>query len=259
MRVPIVAGNWKMNKTVAEARDLVAEMIPFLRDVQGVKTVFCPPSPALLPVSAMLQGTDIGLGAQNMHWEEKGAFTGELAPAMVAEFCQYVILGHSERRMYFGETDETVNRKVRAAQAHDLIPIVCVGETLDENESGRTSEVVSRQLSAGLQDVDPASASRIVIAYEPIWAIGTGRAATGPDANRVVADVIRPALEKLFGAQTAQAIRVLYGGSVKAGNAAEFFAQPDIDGALVGGASLKADEFVKIVYVARAEVLKGGA
>ncbi|MCF6278340.1 MAG: triose-phosphate isomerase [Anaerolineales bacterium] len=255
MRIPIVAGNWKMNKTVAEARELVAEMIPFLKDMQGVTTVLCPPAPALLPISAMLAGVNIGLGAQNMHWETGGAFTGELAPAMVREFGQYVILGHSERRAYFCETDETVNKKVHAAQAHHLTPIICVGETLAENEAGRTSEIVSRQIKLGLADVSPANAAQLVIAYEPIWAIGTGRAATGEMANTTI-KTIRAVLAELFGAAIATEIRILYGGSVKGGNAAEFFAQSDIDGALVGGAALKADDFVKIVYVARAEVMK---
>ncbi len=250
MRTPIVAGNWKMNKTVAEARELIFKMSLKLRDIPGVEKVLCPPFPSLLAVSALLQGTGIGLGAQNMHWEAKGAFTGEIAPGMVKEFCGYVILGHSERRAYFGETDEIVNRKVRAAQGVHLTPIVCVGETLDQYEAGRTGEVVRRQISLGLRDTDPAKAPRLVIAYEPVWAIGTGKASTGENANAVVAEVIRPALAELFGAETAQAIRVQYGGSVTAANASEFFGQPDIDGALVGGASLKADEFIAIVEAA---------
>ncbi len=235
VRIPLVAGNWKMHMTVAEARETVFVMSRDLGGVEGVEKVICPPFTALLAVSALLKGADIGLGAQNMHWEEKGAFTGEIAPAMVKEFCQYVILGHSERRKYFGETDETVNRKVRAAQAHDLTPIVCVGETLEENEAGRTAEVVSRQVREGLKGLDTTFAARVVVAYEPVWAIGTGRAASGPVANRVVGDVIRPTLAEVFGDEVARAVRVLYGGSVKAGNAAEFFGQPEIDGALVGG------------------------
>ncbi len=247
MRTPLVAGNWKMNKTVAQARDLVAQMAPKLRGIRGAEKVLCPPFPSLVAVSALLAGTDIGLGAQNMHWEAKGAFTGEVAPEMVKEFCNYVILGHSERRTYFGETDETVNKRVRAAQADDLTPIVCVGETLEQYESNRTSEVVARQIRAGLAGTDPALASRLVIAYEPVWAIGTGRASTGENAEAVVREVIRPALAELFGAESAQAIRVLYGGSVTAANASEFFSRAEIDGALVGGASLKADEFVEIV------------
>ena len=246
MRTPFVAGNWKMNKTVAEARELVSAMGPELKNIQGVEKVICPPFVSLVAVANLLGGTDIGLGAQNMHWEDKGAFTGEVAPGMVKEFCQYVILGHSERRTYFGETDETVNKKVLAAQKAALIPIVCVGETLAENEAGQTAEVVRRQTLAGLQGIDPVFAPTLVIAYEPVWAIGTGRASSGENAQAVHRDVIRAALTDLFGAESAQAIRILYGGSVTAANAAEFFAQPDIDGALVGGASLKLDEFVAI-------------
>lgn len=250
MRTPFVAGNWKMNKTVAEARDLVFKMNMKLREISGVEKVLCPPAMSLLAVSALLEGTDTGLGAQNMHWEEKGAFTGEISPAMVKEYCRYVILGHSERRAYFAETDETVNRKMLAAQKAGLTPIVCVGETLEEYEARRTAEVVARQVEKGLANLDPAFAPKMVVAYEPIWAIGTGKASNGPDANAVVTDVIRPALARLYGTETAQAIRVLYGGSVTAANAAEFFGQPDIDGALVGGASLKEEEFVAIVKAA---------
>jgi triosephosphate isomerase len=247
MRIPLIAGNWKMNKTVAEARDLVFKMAINLREIKGVEKVLCPPFPSLVAVSALLVGTDIGLGAQNMHWEVKGAFTGEVAANMVAEFCQYVILGHSERRMYFGETDETVNKKVRAAQAAELTPIVCVGETLEQYESNRTGEVVARQIHDGLAGTDPAQATRLVIAYEPVWAIGTGRASTADNAEAVVRDILRPALTELFGVDAAQSIRVLYGGSVTAANAAEYFSRPEIDGALVGGASLKMDDFVGIV------------
>lgn len=239
-----------MNKTVAEARDLVFKMNMKLREIKGVEKVLCPPAMSLLAVSALLEGTDTGLGAQNMHWEEKGAFTGELSPAMIREYCRFVILGHSERRAYFGETDETVNRKMLAAQKADLTPIVCVGETLEEYESRRTAEVVTRQVEKGLANLDSAFAPRMVVAYEPVWAIGTGKASNGPEANAVVADVIRPALARLYGTETAQAVRVLYGGSVTAANAAEFFGQPDIDGALVGGASLKEEEFVAIVKAA---------
>ena len=239
-----------MNKTIAEAHELVATMSAQMRGIDRVEKVFCPPFTSLMAVSEMLAGTGIGVGAQNMYWEEKGAFTGEISPSMVKELCGYVILGHSERRAYFGETDETVNKKLRAAQAKGLISIVCVGETLDEYESNRTREVVSTQTSMGLRDVSPEYASSIVVAYEPVWAIGTGKASNGPEANTVIKDFIRPAIAKLYGEQTAQAVRVLYGGSVTASNAAEFFAQPDIDGALVGGASLKLDEFVAITKAA---------
>ena len=249
-RIPIVAGNWKMNKTVEEARDLVSKMSIQLREIKNVEKILCPPFIALPALSATLAGSDIGLGAQNMHWEEKGAFTGEISATMLKEFCTYVILGHSERRAYFGETDENVNRKLRAAKNADLTPILCVGETLDEYESGRTSEVVRRQISLGLAGMDSAFAPRIIIAYEPVWAIGTGKASSAENANGVVAQVIRPALSELLGMDAAQSIRVQYGGSVTASNASEFFAQPEIDGALVGSASLKADEFVAITKIA---------
>jgi triosephosphate isomerase len=246
MRKPLVAGNWKMNKTVAEARDLVNTMKSPLGAVADVEKVLCPPYMALVAVVSILEGTGIGLGAQNLHWEEKGAYTGEIAPNMVKEFCQYVIIGHSERRTYFGETDETVNKKVGAALKHGLTPIVCVGETLDQYESGRTAEVVQRQIKGGFAGIDSSNAAKIVVAYEPVWAIGTGKASSGENANTVHQKVIRPALSELFGVAGADAIRILYGGSVTASNAAEFFAYPDIDGALVGGASLKPDEFVAI-------------
>jgi triosephosphate isomerase (TIM) len=250
MRKPFVAGNWKMNKTIAEARELVRTMSGQMSAIQDVEKVFCPPFTSLMAVSEMLAGTGIGLGAQNMYWEEKGAFTGEVSPAMVRELCAYVILGHSERRAYFGETNDTVNKKLRAAQAIGLTSIVCVGETLEEYESGRTREVVSTQTSQSLRDVSPEYASSIVVAYEPVWAIGTGKASTGDAANAVIKDFIRPAIAELYGEKTAQAVRVLYGGSVTGTNATEFFAQPDIDGALVGGASLKLDEFVAITKAA---------
>lgn len=246
MRTPIVAGNWKMNKTVEEARSLVFSMSLKLRDIQRVDKVLCPPFPALLAVSALLQGTEIGLGAQNMHWESKGAYTGEVSPGMVAEFCNYVIIGHSERRAKFGETDETVNQKLKAAIIHNLIPIVCIGETLEEFEAGQTGEVVCRQIARGLAGIDSDKAAEIIIAYEPVWAIGTGKAASPENANAVLANHIRPEVAKIFGDQTAQKIRIQYGGSVNASNATDFFTQPDIDGALVGGASLNAEEFVEI-------------
>jgi len=250
MRKPLVAGNWKMNKTIAETRELIAELKSGLRGLDGVEKIVCPPFISLNEASSLLSGSVIGLGAQNMHWEEKGAFTGEVSPAMVKELCSYVILGHSERRAYFGESDESVNRKLLAAQAHDLIPIVCVGETLEQYESNQTREVISRQTKLGLRDVSPDFAPRIVVAYEPVWAIGTGKASTSEAANSVIKDFIRPAIAELYGEATAQAIRVLYGGSVTGANAAEFFAQPDIDGALVGGASLKPGDFIAITQAA---------
>ena len=243
-----------MFKTVAEARLLVSELVPGMQSVEGVEKVLCPPFTALLAVAALLEGTNIGIGAQNMHWELSGAYTGEVAPPMVAELCRYVILGHSERRTFFGETDETVNRKVQAALAHGLIPIVCVGETLAENEVGRTAEVVSRQVRLGLdglgQFAETDGGSGLIIAYEPVWAIGTGRASTAAGAVQVIRDVIRATLAEIFGNGFAQAVRVLYGGSVNGKNAADFFAESEIDGALVGGASLKPVDFTAIVQAA---------
>lgn len=239
-----------MNKTIAETRDLVSQLSEKISAITGVEKIICPPFVSLQTASALIGGSDIGLGAQNMHWEEKGAFTGEVSPAMVKELCGYVILGHSERRAYFNESDEIVNRKLISAQKYGLTPIVCVGETLDQYESKLTREIVFRQTSQSLKDVSPDFAPRIVVAYEPVWAIGTGKASNGLEANAVVKDVIRPALAELFGLETAQAIRVLYGGSVTSSNAAEFFGQPDIDGALVGGASLKVDEFAAITRAA---------
>ena len=249
-RTPFVAGNWKMNKTAAEARDLVSKMLTPLSEIANVEKVLCPPFMSIAAVAEALGNSGIGLGAQNLHWEEKGAFTGEVAPNMIKEFCKYVIIGHSERRTYFGETDQTVNKKLHTALKFDLIPIVCIGETLDQYESGLTSEVVSRQIKLGFADVDSANAAHIVVAYEPVWAIGTGKASSGENAQYVHGKVIRPVLSELFGEKNAEAMRILYGGSVTAANAAEFFSQADIDGALVGGASLKPEEFVAITKAA---------
>lgn len=250
MRTPIVAGNWKMNNTIAETRSLITELLPGLQQINTIDRVLCPPFTALLAASAMLAGTPIGLGAQNLHWETSGAYTGEVSPQMVAELCQYVILGHSERRAYFGESDESVNRKVKAALTAGLIPIVCVGETLAENRAGATAHVVETQLRGGLKDISLSDGSGLVIAYEPVWAIGTGLACNPEDAQRIIGDVTRPILADLFGLQIAAQIRIQYGGSVKASNAAQYFSLPDVDGALVGGASLKAAEFLQIVQAA---------
>lgn len=254
MRKPFVAGNWKMHKTVAEARQLVSEMIPGLQAVDTVDKVLCPPFTALVPVAALLEGTDIGLGAQNMHWEPSGAYTGEISPVMLEEFCQYVIVGHSERRAYFGETDNIVNRKIKSAFIHGLKPILCVGETLEENEANRTADVVSTELIEGLKGLEEYlladGADILVIAYEPIWAIGTGLAATPEDASEVISEVIRPTLAEMLGNDFSDRIRILYGGSVKPSNAESFFKESDIDGALVGGASLKSGEFVEIARIA---------
>ena len=241
-----------MNKTSEEARLLVSELLPELQAVSGVDTALCPPFPYLMQLSNMLSGSGIGLGAQNMHYEASGAFTGEVAPRMLAEFCQYVILGHSERRAIFGETDELINKKVKAALAIGLTPIVCVGETLSENEAGLTSAVVTRQIRQGLDGLTAEEGVKLVIAYEPVWAIGTGRAATSEQAQNVHANIVRKNLADLFGQEAAQSIRIQYGGSVNAKNAAELFSMPDIDGALVGGAALKSADFSAIVKAAAA-------
>jgi len=250
MRRPLVAGNWKMNKTVEQATLLVASMLPGLQAIRTVDRVICPPYMSLMTLSGMLAGTDIGLGAQNLHWETSGAFTGELSPQMIKEFCQFVIIGHSERRAFFGETDQSVNLKIKACLAIGLTPIVCVGETLKENESGQTEAIVSRQVKLGLEGISKEDAAKTIVAYEPVWAIGTGRAASAEMANDIIGGAVRKNLANLFGSDQAEKIRILYGGSVKGENAAEFFAKPDIDGGLIGGASLKAEDFLKIVEAA---------
>jgi triosephosphate isomerase len=249
-RRPVVAGNWKMNKTAAQAAQLVAAMQKNLDAVSGVDCVICPPFTSLMTLSSQLKGSRIGLGAQNLHWEASGAFTGEVSAEMVKEFCQYVIIGHSERRAYFGETDQSVNKKVKAALVSGLIPIVCVGETLDENENGKTQEVVSRQVINGLKGLSDEDGEKIIVAYEPVWAIGTGRAASAEMANDIIANAVRKNLATVFSTNLAEKIRILYGGSVKADNAAELFKKSDIDGGLIGGASLKVEDFLMIVKAA---------
>jgi triosephosphate isomerase len=249
MRRTFVAGNWKMNKTAAEATALVQELLPELHYLDSVEIVLCPPFTSLTAVHALIKDTGIGLGVQNIHWEASGAYTGEISAKMAAELCGYAIIGHSERRAYFGETDDTVNKKLMAALMAGLTPIVCVGETLAENEAGRTGAVVTRQVKAGLAGLKAEQMQDVVVAYEPIWAIGTGRAATPEGANAVHRDVIRALLAELFGQKTADEVRILYGGSVTGENARELFAQSDIDGGLVGGASLKPD-FIQIVKAA---------
>jgi len=254
-RIPMVAGNWKMYKNISEARHLVSEMIPGLQMVENVEKVICPPFTALLAVRALLEGSDIGLGAQDMYWESAGAFTGEISPLMLSELCHYVIIGHSERRSYFGETNQTVNKKLHAALSHGLFPIVCVGETLEENQAHKTHQVITSQLHEGFQAlvldrVEDNGQVPFAIAYEPVWAIGTGQAASPEGANTVVKEIVRPALTDMFGEKLASMTRVLYGGSVKANNASDFFVQSDIDGALVGGACLKVEEFIPIVQAA---------
>jgi triosephosphate isomerase len=253
MRTPIIAGNWKMNKTIAEARELVNAMRGELHHlaVSGkVQVVLCPPFIAIPEVAALVKDTAIRVGAQNLFWETKGAFTGEIAPPMLNEICDFIIIGHSERRQFFGETDEGVNKKIKSALAHHLKPIVCVGENLEQNEAGKTEAVVGGQVRAAFQDISRDDARGIVIAYEPIWAIGTGKAASGAGANAVIGLTIRGALADLYDEETAQAVRVQYGGSVNPKNIAEFLAQPEVDGALVGGASLIAADFIAICQAA---------
>ena len=243
MPTPIVAGNWKMNTVVPEAIVLAAQMRDALDAVSGVEKVVCPPFVSLVAVQGLLDGTSIKLGAQNMHHAEKGAFTGEVSPVMLAGLCQYVILGHSERRQLFGETDEQINMKVQAAIGAGLRPILCVGERLEEREADRAEEVVTRQLQGGLEDV--ASVSSVAVAYEPVWAIGTGVAATGEIAEAMMT-AIRGALAGLYGEGLARDVPLLYGGSVSPDNVAEYASQPNVNGALVGGASLNAESFVAI-------------
>jgi len=243
-RIPMIAGNWKMNTTLSEALKLVKEMLPGLEKLEGMEKVLCPPFVSLAAMQNLLRGTSLKLGAQNLYYAEKGAYTGEISAPMLAELCDYVIVGHSERRHIFGETDSMVNKKVQAALKVHLLPIICVGEKLEENEAGRTREVVTGQLKAALDGVS--EAGELVIAYEPVWAIGTGKAATGRQANETVA-LIRSTILGLYGEKTAHNVRILYGGSVTPANILEYMKQPQIDGALVGGASIKAIDFFSIV------------
>ncbi|MBM7865965.1 triose-phosphate isomerase [Heliobacterium gestii] len=246
MRRPIIAGNWKMHKTIAEARQL-AEALKKQQGEPRAEIVLCPPFTALAAVAAIIKDSPIALGAQNMHWEEQGAFTGEVSPAMLKDVgCAYVIVGHSERRQYFGETDEQVNVKAKAALTHGLIPIVCVGETLAQREAGETEAIVAAQTRGALAGLTAEAVAGLVIAYEPVWAIGTGKTASDDDAQQVIAD-IRATVAAEFGKSAAEALRIQYGGSVKAANAASLLSRPDIDGALVGGASLKAGDFQGII------------
>jgi triosephosphate isomerase len=244
MRVPMIAGNWKMNTTVSEATELVKAMRVGLDRIDNVDKVICPPFISLTVVGELIKGSSITLGAQNVYFEEKGAYTGEISPHMLADQCEFVIIGHSERRQYFNETGGIVNKKIMATLKVGLKPILCIGERPEENEAGRTEEVVTEQLRSSLAEI--AYLNGLVIAYEPVWAIGTGRAATGKQANEIIG-LIRRNIAKLYDKEIAQNMRILYGGSVTAANTAEFINQPEIDGALVGGASLKVTEFLSIV------------
>jgi triosephosphate isomerase (TIM) len=246
MRKPLIAGNWKMNTTVAEAGVLVRELRGLVADSRGVEILVCPSYISLETVRRELDGSNIKIGAQNVHFAEKGAYTGEVSPLMLAGICKYVIIGHSERRQYFAEDGEIVNKKVIAAKKAGLKVILCIGEKLAENEAGQTQDVLRRQLDEALVDV---AADNMVIAYEPVWAIGTGRAATSQQANDTIG-FIRGRLAVKYDDALAQGIRILYGGSMNAANAAELMAEPEIDGGLIGGASLKARDFAAIVKAA---------
>ena len=245
MRKPIIAGNWKMHKTIAEALEFVNEVKDRVNN-DKVEAVICAPFTLLKDLKQATKGTNIKIGAQNMHFEEKGAFTGEISPLMLKELdMDYVVIGHSERRQYFNETDETVNKKVLKALEVGIDPILCVGETLEEREAGNTKDVCKVQVEKALENVSKEDLAKVVIAYEPVWAIGTGKTATSEDANDVIA-YIREVVASVYG-ELANEVRIQYGGSVKPANVAEIMGQSDIDGALVGGASLKADDYVALV------------
>jgi triosephosphate isomerase len=252
MRTPLIAGNWKMNTTVEEAVTLIKTMQSSLHKIQGVEKVLCLPFVSLVAARAIVRGSSVKLGAQNVFYEEKGAYTGEISPLMLADLCDYVIIGHSERRQHFGETDEIINKKIKAAIKVGLKPIFCVGETSEENEADQTRAVIGRQLIASSDKLYYLSG--LVIAYEPIWAIGTGKSASGDDANRTIG-FIRQFISRLHGSGIGNTARILYGGSVTSGNISEYMRKSEIDGALVGGASLKADDFVSIVK--QASEIKG--
>jgi len=250
MRTPIIAGNWKMFKTVGEAIAFVNE-VKGKAEVEGVESVICAPFTALPALAEAVKGTKLKIGAQNMHWEESGAYTGEISGAMLKDLgVDYVIIGHSERRAYFAETDETVNRKVHAAFRYGITPIICVGEKLEEREAGQTKEVCRVQTEAALQGLTAEQAAQAVIAYEPIWAIGTGKSSTADDANEVIG-YIRERVAAVFGSEVAGKIRIQYGGSVKPNNIREFMQQSEIDGALVGGASLEPASYIQLVEGAK--------
>ena len=247
MRKPIIAGNWKMHNTIAEAMLLMKGLVPLVKGVRGTEVVVCPPATALAVVGSALHGKNVLLGAQNVHWAESGAFTGEISPRMLKELgVRYVIIGHSERRQYFGETDTMVNQRAKAALKAGLSPILCVGEALSTREKGTYKRFVARQVKLALEGISPSEAARIVIAYEPIWAIGTGKTATFEEAEEVSSH-IRQTVAKLLGEEAAEAIRIQYGGSVKPDTIAGLMAKPNVDGALVGGAALNAAEFAAIV------------
>ena len=246
MRRKVIAGNWKMNMLPNETIDFIQELTPLVKDTKN-EVILCVPYTDLFYALLHVQGTNIKIGAQNMHWEEKGAYTGEVsAPMLKSIGVEYVIIGHSERRQYFAETDETVNKKIKSALAHELKPIVCVGETLEQREAGETETIVTNQIAKAFEGIASENLEKIIVAYEPIWAIGTGKTATKEDANNTIMQ-IRKKLAEIYGQNEAEGVIIQYGGSVKSSNAKELFEMSDIDGGLVGGASLKAEEFSKIV------------
>lgn len=253
MRKPIIAGNWKMHKTCSEAKALASGLALELKDYTWAEVVLCPPSTAISTVGTAIAGSELGLGAQNLYWEKEGAFTGEVSPPMLQDLgCTYVILGHSERRGYFHETDEDVAKKARAALDHSLRPIICVGETLQQREENQVEAVVGGQVKQALSLVKAAEAENIVIAYEPIWAIGTGRSSSAEDAQNVIG-FIRKTIAEVLGAEASEKVRIQYGGSVKPENINQYMAEPDIDGALVGGASLAVEQFTQLLEAAIVE------
>ncbi len=246
MRKKVIAGNWKMNMLPNEAIKFIEDLAPAVKDTEN-EVILCVPYTDLFYALLTAQGTNIKIGAQNMHFEENGAYTGEVSAKMLKSInVEYVIIGHSERRQYFNETDETVNKKIKAAFANELKPIVCVGETLEERETQKTAQIITKQTKLALEGLTNEQVANTIIAYEPIWAIGTGKTATSEDANNSVKE-IRKKIEEIYGQETASRVIIQYGGSVKSSNAKELFEMSDIDGGLVGGASLKADEFSKIV------------
>ncbi|MBC8098720.1 MAG: triose-phosphate isomerase [Armatimonadetes bacterium] len=249
-RTPIVAGNWKMHLPLTEAAEFTRGLAPQLAQYTTVECVVCPAFVALDAVKNALTGWSLKLGAQNMHWEERGAFTSQISPIMLQGLCEYVIIGHSESRVYLHETDDDINRKVKSALAHNLKPILAVGESDAQNQAGETHTVLSEQLRLGLHGVTAEQMANVVVAYEPVWAIGTGRNASGVVANNIVQSTVRATLLELYGDDVGQSVRIQYGGSVKPGNMAEYMQYPDIDGALVGGAALKAEDFVQLVAIA---------
>jgi triosephosphate isomerase len=250
MRKPIIAANWKLNKTIKETNEFFDAFIPNIKNVNNLEIIICPPHTSLSAANSKIENTNISLGAQNMYWEPKGNFTGGSSASMIKELCTHVIIGHSERRNLFSETDEMVNKKVKVAFGNNLIPIICVGEKLEEKETGKASSVISRQVRKSLSGLSSVPSDQLIIAYEPVWAIGSGKSASPEETNVLIRNVIRPTVSGLFGSSTAESMRVLYGGSVNEKNIQAFISESEIDGALIGGASLKQETFTQIIKLA---------